>query len=110
MGALGLDAKTVFLGSALERQGWHVLEAESMKVSCTIPEHLLQRVRMTWTHHPCRLGQGMSGHHSGVITMKSLPCISSSQRVVCRPRSHSSTSALSLDGLGALIVTQVKLS
>ena len=47
MGALGLEAKTVFLDSALERQGWHVLEAESMKVSCTIPEHLLQRVRMT---------------------------------------------------------------
>ena len=77
MRAAGLDAKPVFLGSALERQEWHVLEAESMKVSCTIPEHLLQRVRMTestaWTHHPCRLGQDISGHHSGGITMKSLP-------------------------------------
>ena len=101
MRAAGLDAKPVFLGSALERQEWHVLEAESMKVSCTIPEHLLQRVRMTestaWTHHPCRLGQDISGHHSGGITMKSLPCISSSRRVLCRPRSHNSTSALSLD-------------
>jgi hypothetical protein len=63
VGALGLDAKPVFLGSALERQEWHVLEAESMKVSCIIPEHLLQRVKMTestaWTHQPCRLGQDM---------------------------------------------------
>jgi len=47
VGALGLDAEPVFLDSVLERQEWHVLEAESMKVSCTIPEHPLQRVRMT---------------------------------------------------------------
>ena len=98
VGALGLDAKPVFLDSALERQEWHVLEAESMKVSCTIPEHPLQRVRMTestaWTHHPCR--RDTLGHHSGGITMKSLPFISSSRRVLCRPRSHISTSALSL--------------
>ena len=54
-----------------------------MKVSCTIPEHPLQRVRMTestaWTHHPCR--RDTLGHHSGGITMKSLPCISSSRSV-----------------------------
>jgi len=73
-----------------------------MKVSCTIPEHPLQRVRMTestaWTHHPWVpvLGQGTLGHHSDGITIKSLPFISSSRRVLYRPRSHISTSALSL--------------
>ena len=100
MGVLGLDAEPVFLESVLKRQEWHILEAESIKVSCTIPEHPLQRVRMTestaWTNHPWRLGQGTLGHHSDGITMKSLPFISSSRRVLCRPRSHISMSALRL--------------
>ena len=108
MGARDLDAEPVFLESVLKRQEWHILEAESMKVSCTLPVHPLQRVRMTestaWTHHPCRLGQGTLGHHLDGITMKSLPFISSSRRVLCLPRSHISMSSLSLRGLGALIV------
>jgi hypothetical protein len=100
MGVLDIGAELAFLGSALERQEWHNLEAESKKVSWTMPEHPLQRVRRTestaWTHHPWRLGQGTLGHHSAGITMKSLPFISSSRRVLCRPRSHISMSALSL--------------
>ena len=56
MGVLDLGAELAVLGSTLERQEWHNLEAESKKVSWAMPEHPLQRVRMTestaWTHHP----------------------------------------------------------